>query len=425
MHRMEARYSHFAPNRRTGVGLAHYRQAATSERAVPSTFLNLMTGLTLITLIAACSSSTPPEELPREVMAPSDLTVVVASDSQIGGAFVDNADNEELFSVFRDRGSGYVEHLTLPANQTTFIDADLEAEMTYFYRVRAANSEARSEFSNTDSATTPPDTVPTYPNQPPGYDRFAEIDFTELPPIISFPHDCDFAGMLLGCADREHSEHWTLESVPDAPQSPNGVMRVIFREGLPPGTGPGIWDLWDDLDGLGDELSEMYVSAWVRIPTSDFETISNLVKLFGFFSSGEGGVDNIGNTNFIVIWGGAVTQLMSEWTLGFHQQNFLDREEGQNVTNERVFTAGEWHQLEYVATLNDIGLANGTFRLWMDGTLLIDLADVVFRDAAHPRGFWKIHWNPVWGGGVGGDPSKSRDDFFDIDHVYMSGIVLQ
>jgi hypothetical protein len=70
--------------------------------------------------------------------------------------------------------------------------------------------------------------------------------------------------------------------------------------------------------------------------------------------------------------------------------------------------------------LNDIGSANGVYRLWWNGVLVADYSDVVYRTAVNPSGFYGRNWSPTWGGI--GTRSKSRDDFLQVDHVYLSGI---
>jgi hypothetical protein len=95
---------------------------------------------------------------------------------------------------------------------------------------------------------------------------------------------------------------------------------------------------------------------------------------------------------------------------------------GQNRVDDPVFTFGTWHRYEYVMTLNDIGVANGTVRLWWDGVLILEYTDVVFRDAANPSGFYGRRSDPIWGGG--GGSQRSRTDYLDIDHLYISGLPM-
>jgi len=75
--------------------------------------------------------------------------------------------------------------------------------------------------------------------------------------------------------------------------------------------------------------------------------------------------------------------------------------------------------MEFVLQLNTIGQANGVFRWWIDGTLVMDYRDMIYVDAANPLGFFTFKFWPYWGGGGG---TRTRDDYIQVDHLYLSGI---
>ena len=83
-------------------------------------------------------------------------------------------------------------------------------------------------------------------------------------------------------------------------------------------------------------------------------------------------------------------------------------------------TCGVWHRFEMVLKLNDPGVANGIFRWWVDGTLITDYRDVTYVVPGDELGFYTWKFWPYWGG-VGG-PNKTRDDYVQVDHVYISGV---
>ena len=94
--------------------------------------------------------SSPPE-------APSRLRAEVLSDSEIQLWWIDNADNEEGFTVERDGE----EVAQLGSDEEAFTDTGLAADTTYTYRVRAHNAAGPSDYSNEATATTlPADTPP-------------------------------------------------------------------------------------------------------------------------------------------------------------------------------------------------------------------------------------------------------------------------
>ena len=86
--------------------------------------------------------------------APSNLTAVAVSSSQINLAWTDNATNEQGFKIERSTGGGSFSQLAVVgANVTTFSNGNLLAGTTYTYRVKAYEGPNDSAPSNTASAT--------------------------------------------------------------------------------------------------------------------------------------------------------------------------------------------------------------------------------------------------------------------------------
>lgn len=87
--------------------------------------------------------------------APSSLSAVVLSSSQIALAWVDNSSNETGFRLERSvDGINWSEFAVVGSNATSFTDTGLTGSATYQYRVRAYNSAGYSSYSNIGSATT-------------------------------------------------------------------------------------------------------------------------------------------------------------------------------------------------------------------------------------------------------------------------------
>src|SRR5690606_35318215 len=88
--------------------------------------------------------------------APDGLTALAVSTTQINLKGNDRSDNETNFVIERSIGNNthYEIIADVNANDTTFESTGLTANQTYFYRVRAANEDGNSAYSNETSATT-------------------------------------------------------------------------------------------------------------------------------------------------------------------------------------------------------------------------------------------------------------------------------
>ncbi len=138
----------------------------------------------------------------------------------------------------------------------------------------------------------------------------------------------------------------------------------------------------------------------------------------GFIAYGEDPERRARNQGFFMLKGTGRQMLGQRFPLIFVQQNHVDRTLRPN-RNGRQIVVGQWQHWEAVFALNDMGRANGVFRLWIDGELTSEYTDVVYITPRAPNGFHGYIWNPTWGG-MGG--MRTRRDFMLIDHVYMSGL---
>lgn len=88
--------------------------------------------------------------------APSNLSLVTTSATQIKVSWSDNSNNETAFYLERSLNgtSGWAVIASLAANTMTYNDANLTAATTYYYRVRAENFGGFSAYSNIGNATT-------------------------------------------------------------------------------------------------------------------------------------------------------------------------------------------------------------------------------------------------------------------------------
>lgn len=113
---------------------------------------------------AGTNAGPPPDPT---VAAPSGLSAIAASQTQVELRWNDNATNETEYILERDTTSAFSSpHVTpLNENETAYSDTGLSPATQYFYRVKALNVGATSAWSNVATATTP--AVP--PPPPTGY----------------------------------------------------------------------------------------------------------------------------------------------------------------------------------------------------------------------------------------------------------------
>src|SRR5438034_3626697 len=70
---------------------------------------------------------------------------------------------------------------------------------------------------------------------------------------------------------------------------------------------------------------------------------------------------------------GAGQTIASNFPVSMEQQSAVAGVNNRTeVTASPVFSIGAWHRMEFVLQLNTIGQANGVFRWWIDGTLVMD-----------------------------------------------------
>jgi len=87
--------------------------------------------------------------------APGGLTATAVSTSQINLAWGDNSSSEVGFRIERStNGTTFTEIATVGGNVTAYQSTGLNANKTYYHRVRAYNAGGSSAYSNTAKAKT-------------------------------------------------------------------------------------------------------------------------------------------------------------------------------------------------------------------------------------------------------------------------------
>ena len=270
-----------------------------------------------------------------------------------------------------------------------------------------AASEGQSGTAAITVVVTPPGG--NYPNQPAGFNRIMEHDFTNALSTTKWT-----ATGLAGAWRDEGGASYVNDV--NAPQSPQRGIRTTFGSGLSAGNAPTNWGGWDTGEA-GTDQSRIYYSAWIMIEGTDYENQAVGTKM-GFFGYADPG-SSANNQGFPILVGAGSQRIGSAWNLGFWQQGHVSRELYQNVNTSPIMTVGSWHHWEMLLTLNTLGSANGTFKWWVDGTLIMNYTNVTYITSGYTHGFHAYKWNPTWGG-MGG--TKTRTDFMRTDHVYISGV---
>jgi alpha-tubulin suppressor-like RCC1 family protein/transcriptional regulator CtsR len=103
---------------------------------------------------------------PPQPEAPSNLTAIVISSTQINIYWTDNSKVEQGFKIeSREGGTGaYTQIATVGINSASYSDTGLLVNTVYYYRIRAYNSAGDSSYSPEANATTP--FLPSAPTTP-------------------------------------------------------------------------------------------------------------------------------------------------------------------------------------------------------------------------------------------------------------------
>ncbi len=116
---------------------------------------------------ASSNAVTPVSSATTLPAAPSGLSAVAISSSSIRFSWVDNANNETGFVVYRWTGSAWVQIATVGVNVTSYTDTGLQPSTHYDYWVCAQNSAGTTcAITSTPVTTQGPASVTTAPAAP-------------------------------------------------------------------------------------------------------------------------------------------------------------------------------------------------------------------------------------------------------------------
>ena len=87
--------------------------------------------------------------------APTNLTGIALSATEVQLAWQDNADDETQFRVERSTGGSFSRIVTLGANTEGYLDSSVLGNTAYLYRVQSRNGTGSSAWSNVATVNTP------------------------------------------------------------------------------------------------------------------------------------------------------------------------------------------------------------------------------------------------------------------------------
>ncbi len=65
----------------------------------------------------------------------------------------------------------------------------------------------------------------------------------------------------------------------------------------------------------------------------------------------------------------------------------------------QYFTPGTWQTIEYRLIMNTPGVRNGTMQAWVDGVMVLDIRNFLFRDTGATFAIDMLYFSKFFGGG--------------------------
>jgi hypothetical protein len=288
-------------------------------------------------------------------------------------------------------------------------------------------------------------------NEPSGMTRIAEWDVGwEYPPNYQSPSDPGCLGSnwtdqslygrgtLSWANSKGDYSNIRLIDDPTAPVSGPEVMYYRWEAGhvLKTGLPPNIW-IWSVTNptscpvwGVGpyEEYNEVYVSMYTKYHVEDGGPAIGNGKLFHikphFTLNSWNSIDDYYPTAFGVdariIW---TDNSGTVHTDVIHQN---DEKGGLHDTGSRLLTIEHWHHTEWYMKANTLqadGTANadGVFKVWIDGTLVINYSNIRMRSGKDPAMFDDWYDGNTLGTRRPGVTTVDVPQGRYYDHVYVSG----
>ena len=274
----------------------------------------------------------------------------------------------------------------------------------------------------------PPPPVQDRPNEPAGYTRFFQVDFTSPIGGIFNCNGTEQDGAAYGTGSAG-TQILTDPTTP--PISDKSVTRYTYSQGHTPGNSPANMVGWDTCsENNSTSYDEVYETFYIKLDAPNNVWVSHqaLTKAFGYFGVGGKGNGETPTQAYLRITGGTASEFAIGLTVQYDPGSgpLPTFNRGQNVNGGWRMQVGHWYQFEKVVTINSgLNTQDGTLKVWMrrhdesTPTLIMDYSDLWWKWSGAPSGFYGRFFNPVWGGT--GGPTLSQTQYIYVDQWYMSG----
>jgi hypothetical protein len=254
-----------------------------------------------------------------------------------------------------------------------------------------------------DGGTTPtPPPVTPRSNEPTGFTRIYEFDFSSKTLATGFAHNSAW----------NDTSRTRIVDDASALKSQPKVLEFVYPSGFTDQNAPGIAD-----KRLPAEVTEIYVAAWIYVQRPWEYHSSGVNKLF-FVGSNQ----FAGNNGEIVCGFIGSSESAANFRCGVQGPLNVGAgtTNGYFTTNAATpgFALNAWHHTEVYMKRSTGGQANGIIRVWVDGQLVSDHSNVQFNSTVDAT-FDAVTINPNWGGNS--LQRKAGRDVIRFDHFYVSG----
>ena len=242
------------------------------------------------------------------------------------------------------------------------------------------------------------DATPGWPHEPTGFSSLTDFGFDDVIPAGEQDTPIASSGWWTVFNGAGQVTRGTQGS---APRSPSYVAEFRYPIGFQAGSAPGTL-----FHPISPAKKEVFVGIWWK-PSDPWQGHpSNVNKIMFLFPHGGGDM-------YLTMYGPpggpyrlrSIPQfpgLASDWRLS-------------NVDSTPV-ALGAWHRVEWYIKYATLPLgSDGVVKWWLDGVLQGEHHDL---QTPADTGFETLKLSPTWGGAE--QVSKTEEDFFWFDHVYMS-----
>lgn len=140
-------------------------------------------------------------------------------------------------------------------------------------------------------------------------------------------------------------------------------------------------------------------------------------KIFYLTDEGTGGG---GDPIYIAAFGGGSNLLeLAIVNQGLGSTRFRNSMAGNRARTSAAIPRGRWATIEVLIRGNTPGVRNGEIHAWIDGTKVLDFANIAMMAPGSDGLFDNFRWEPIWGGQGTRNVVETMSQ--SIDHIYISG----